>query len=150
MKEGYSKRLNTLIHGSPENKKSSLEKREITLEIYKKIFKNGLQIQGPSEIRIADIQLTSAIDELKIFRLTKHLEEYNDSNCNASSSSGSQSTERTVYITDHLPGIFFLQKQQLIKDFKAARKADLKTMWKVEDGSYNLYVDGVKVNPNAK
>ena len=37
-----------------------------------------------------------------------------------------------------------------MKDFKAARKADLKTMWKVEDDSYNLYVDRVKVNLNTK
>ena len=33
-----------------------------------------------------------------------------------------------------------------MKDFKAARKANLKTRWNVENGSYNLYVDGVKVN----
>ena len=170
MKESYSKRLNILIHGLPENEESPWEKRETTLEIYKTFLKNGLQIQDRSEIRIADIRLpqrpvyrnkkrkcrpivvklTSAMDKSKIFRLTKHLKEYNDSNCEASSSSGSQSTERTVYITDHLPRIFYLQKQQLMKDFKAARKADLKTMWKVEDGSYNLYVDGVKVNPNTK
>ena len=166
MKESYSKRLNILIHGLPENEESPWEKRKTTLEIFKTFLKNGLQIQDPSEIRIADIhrlpqrpvyrnkkrkcrpiivKLTSAMDKSKVFRLTKHLKEYNDSNYEASSSSGSQSTQRTVYITDYLPRIFYLQKQQLMKD-----KADLKTMWKVEDGSYNLYVDGVKVNPNTK
>ena len=82
------------------------------------------------------------------FCSTKNPKEYNDSNCEASS--GSLSTEHKVYITDNFPGIFYLQKQPLMKDFKAARKACLKTMRKVEDGSYNLYVDGVKVNPNTK
>ena len=37
MKESYSKRLNILIHGLPENEESPWEKQETTLEIYKKI-----------------------------------------------------------------------------------------------------------------
>ena len=126
--ESYSKRLNILIHGLPENEESRWEKRETTLEIYKKFLKNTLQIQDPSEIRIAGIhclpqrpvyrnkkrkcrpiiiKLASAMDKSNIFRLTKHLKKYNDSNCEASSSSGSQSTDLTVYITDHLPRIFY-------------------------------------------
>ena len=55
MKKSYSKRLNILIHGLPGNEESSREKQETTLEIYKSFLKNGLQIQDPSEIKIADI-----------------------------------------------------------------------------------------------
>ena len=77
----------------------------------------------------------------------KILKDYNDSNSEASSS-GSQSNEHKVYITDHLSPIFYLQKQQLINDFKGARKADLKILLKVEDGSYNLFIDGLKGNPS--
>ena len=50
-------------------------------------------------------------------------------------SNGNQSDEHKVYITDHLPRMYNLQKQQLMKDFKAAKKPDLKTMRKVEDGA---------------
>ena len=70
-----------------------------------------MQIQDPSEIGIADIhrfpqrpvycnkkrkckpiivRLTSATDKSKIFHLAKNLGEYNDSNSEASRSSGSQ------------------------------------------------------------
>ena len=55
MKESYSKRLNILIHGLPENEESPWEERETTLEVYKNFIKNELLIQDPSEIRIADI-----------------------------------------------------------------------------------------------
>ena len=109
-------------------RKTKVGKNETTPEIYKNFLKNGLQIQDPSETRIADIhrllqrlvycnkkrkcrpitiKLTSAMDKSKIFRLTKHLKKYNDSYCEASSSSGSQSTEHKVYITNHLPRIFY-------------------------------------------
>ena len=129
MKESYSKRLNILIHGLPENKESPWKKREATLEFHKNFFKNGLQIQDPSEIRVADIhrllqrpvyrnkkckcrhfmvKLTFAMDKSKMFYLTKHLKEYNDSNCGASRSSGNPFTEHKIYITDHLRRIFYL------------------------------------------
>ena len=39
-----------------------------------------------------------------------------------------------------------LKGLSILRDY---RKTDLKTMCKVEDGSYNLYLDGVEVNPNT-
>ena len=70
-------------------KKSLGKKRKITLQIYKNFLKNGMQIQDPSKIGIADIHrlpqrleyrnkkrkckritvmLTSAMDKSEIFR----------------------------------------------------------------------------------
>ena len=53
-----------------------------------------------------------------------------------------------VYITDHLPKAFLMQKRSFMPEIKAARQAKQKTYWKIENGRYNLYVNDVKVEPN--
>ena len=54
MKESYSKRFNILIHGLAEDESTVWEKRETTLQIFKKFLRKGLKIK-PEEIPIADI-----------------------------------------------------------------------------------------------
>jgi len=47
-----------------------------------------------------------------------------------------------VFATEHLPKQLQLQKKKLVPLFKAAREENKKTVWKVEDCEYRLYIDG--------
>ena len=172
MKESESKRLNILIHGLAEDESTVWEICETTRQIFQKFLREGLQIE-PEEISIANIhrlpqrsvlrsgqrkcrpiivKLTTAIDKAKIFRLSKNLKSYNaaanlqnlfDSNENEESVA-----KRYVYVTDHLPDAFLMQKRSFMPEFKAARQAKQKTYWKIENWRYNLYVNDAKVEPS--
>ena len=56
--------------------------------------------------------------------------------------------KRCVYVSDHLPKAFFMQKRSFMPEVKAARQAKQKSYWKIENGRYNLYVNDVKVEPS--
>ena len=152
LKKSYSKRLHILIHGLAEDESTVWEKRETTLQIFQKFLRKGLQIK-PEEISIADIHrlpqrpvlwngqrkceqiivnLTTAIDKAKIFCLSKNLKSYiaaaNLQNLSNSNENDESIAKRYVYVTDHLPKAFLLQKQSFMPEFKAARQAKTKDL----------------------
>ena len=93
------------------------------------------------------VKLTTAKDKAKIFRLSKNLKSYNASaklqNQSDSNENDESIAKRYVYVTDHLPKPFLMQKRCFMPEFKAARQVKQKTYWKIENGRYNLYVNDV-------
>ena len=167
MKESYSKRFNVLIHGLPEDDINPWEKYETTSNRFRNFLKKGLKIDNPMEIPIADIhrlpqrpiyvngkrkcrpiivKLTCAMDKSKIFRSAKNLKDYNTNRASSSSDDDNLTRPKNLpaYITDHLPKEFLAQKRARIPKFLAAKRTGSKTSWRIEDGCYNLYVDGIK------
>jgi len=130
-------------------------------------------MENPADIKIADIhrlpqwpiyvnnkrkcrpvivKLTCAMDKYKIFQLAKNLKSYNPNRSDPSVSSFSsennkQQNKQKIYITNHLPQEFIFQKRALRTKFLAARNENHNTSWKIEDGSYNLYVNEIKTEP---
>jgi len=159
MQESYDKRFNILFHGLEESNTNAWETREETQKILYKFLQNGLKIQNPSTIVMADfhrlpqqpiykqrtkinrpviVKLTNAADKHRIFSCLKHLKSHNDN-------------RRLVnlgpqYITEHLPKKFQEEKKLLLPHFKEARKLKKKTYWKAEKGHYALYIDNIKVD----
>ena len=158
-----------MIHGFPEDEDSPWEKYETTFSKFHNFLKEGFKIDNPMEIPIADIhylpqgpiyvddkrkcrliivKLMCAMDKSKILRSAKNLKDYN-SNRAASYSDVDNLTNRhknrPAYITDHLPKEFLAQKRALMPKFIAAKRDNSKTSWRIEDGCYNLYVDGNRV-----
>ena len=145
MKESYEKRLNIMVHGIREAK-SPREKREESRALFQKFMKDGLQIEDPGAITIVDVhripqrpkfdggkrvcrplivKLNTILDKNTIFA---HVHD-----------------NKSAYISDHLPREFVLQKKKLYPQFKAARAKNHKPYWRIEDGSYNLYINNTKV-----
>ena len=104
---------------------------------------------GQRKCRPIIVKLTTAIDKAKIFHLSKNLKSYNATanlqNLSDSNENDESIAKRYVYVTDHLPKAFLMQKRSFMAEFKAARQAKRKTYWKIENGRYNLYVNDVKV-----
>ena len=148
-KEAYSKRLNPLVHGLPERMDSAWETREETIQVFNKFMIEGLRIQDPSDINIVDIhrlpqhpvfkngikqtrpviiKLNSIFDKKTIFSSVKHLKCYNASQ---TATNGSIDHLRTrpaaIYVTDHLPAAFLVQRQRLLPFYKQAKLSKKKT-----------------------
>ena len=54
MRESYEKRMNILIHGLPENFTSAWETRETTKSVIYQFMRDGLKIEDPEKISMAD------------------------------------------------------------------------------------------------
>ena len=157
--EAYSKRLNILIHGIEEHSTNPWETREETrtklnnflmdglrMDNYESlllvdfhrlpqrpVYKDGIKINRPIIYKLSNIQ-----DKQSVLRATKHLKVYNERR------SKNLKNAPSVYITDHLPKPFYLQKKSLLPLFKEAKNLGKKTNWRIMNGEYCLFIDGVK------
>ena len=160
MQESYDKRMNTLIHGIKEDDDNVWEKRERTREKFQDFFVNGLKINDPEDVEFVDlhrlpqhpvkvggksvhrpiiVKLLIINDKNLIFKNARNLRDYN----NARIISDNHSPY--VFMTEHLPKRFQLQRKFLTKAYKEAREKNQKTVWKAVDGNYALFVDGRKI-----
>ena len=160
MKESYSKRLNILIHGLAEEESTVWKKRETTLQKFIEISERWsanrtrtafyrlpqrpVLRNGQRACRSIIVKLTTAIDKAKIFRSSKTIKSYNVAanlqNLSDSNENDESIAKRYVYVTDHLPKAFLMQKRSFMPEFKAARQAKQKPYWKIENGPYNLNI----------
>ena len=142
-KEAYSKRLNLLVHGLPESMDSAWETREETIQVFNKFMIEGLKIQDPSDFKIVDIhrlpqhlvfknvikqtrpviiKLNFIFDKKTIFSSVKHLKSYNASQTATNVSIDHLRTRPTaIYVTDHLPAAFLVQRQRFLPFYKQAK-----------------------------
>ena len=159
MKESYEKRLNILVHGLRETE-SPWEKREDSLSLFRDFVKDGLKIDDPTSIAVVDahrlpqrpifkngkricrpliVKLSTISDKNKIFGHVKNLKNFNEAR------NLTLLHDKFVYVSNHLPRDFVLQKKRLYPQYKEALSKNLKPFWRIEDGSYNLYVNNIKV-----
>ena len=156
--EVYSKRLNLLIHGIPENPNNVWEKAT-TLNYFQEFLYKGLNISDPEKLQLVDIhrlpqrpiykedtrinrpiiiKLHSVNDKHWLFSPLKYLKEYN-------AAKKKENTEaKPIYISEHLPKPYYEQKKKLLLLFKKAREKKQKITWGLSDGDYCLFMDGVK------
>jgi len=87
------------------------------------------------------VKLVNINDKTKIFKAAKNLKAHNED------LKKHRPNHPYVYVSEHLPAIFQEQKKSLWELFKAARRDKLNTMWKVVDGKYCLFINGVKTEP---
>ena len=159
MKESYEKRLNILGHGLREAE-SPWEKREDSLALFHDFMRDGLKIDDPTSIAVVDayrlpqrptchngkricrpviVKLATTLDKNKIFGHVKNLKSFNEIR---------ESTflhDKSVYVSNHLPKEFVLQRKRLYPQYKEALSNNQKSFWRIEDGSYNLYINNIKV-----
>ena len=135
------------------------KKRETTLQLVQDFIKRGLQIKDPSAIMLADyhllpqhpilkngikknrpiiIKLTNSKDMRLIFGGLKNLKQFNNAR--------KLNQQNSVYIIEHLPKQFRLERKALLPSFKKAKVLKKKTSWRAENGNYCLYIDNVKVS----
>ena len=74
-----------------------------------------------------------------IYNSVKHLKSHNENLRHE------QKSNPYVFVSDHLPQKLLEQRKQLLSMFNEARKRRQKTLWKVVDGEYCLYVDEKKI-----
>ena len=143
MQESYEKRFNLLINGIEETDTSVWEKRETTLQLVQDFMKRGLQIK---DIMLADchrlpqhpllkngmkvnrpiiIKLTNSNDKRLIFGSLKNLKQFNHAK--------KLNQQNSVYITEHLPKQFQLERKALLPAFKKAKALKKKTSWRAEN-----------------
>ena len=160
MKESYEKRFIIFIYGLPEISANVWEKPSETLEHVHKFMKDGLHIFDPKSLPLADyhrlpqqpifkfgrkttpiiIKLIYAADKRKIFGNLKNLKPYNESR--------KALNLYPVFVTEHLPKKFQLERKLLLTEFKEAKRMNRKTVWRAEKGHYVLYIDAIKVQQN--
>ena len=138
-RELYSKRFNYLIHGIPESTGNAWETRQQTERLFRKFVVEGLQIEDPSSIKLADIhrlpqhpvydsnqhkvnrpiiiKFMDVFDKQKFVANLKHHKCYNKNRARSS---------QYVYATEHLPIELQNQKKKLIPLYKEAKKEQKK------------------------
>ena len=157
--EAYSKRFNLLVHGLPEDSNVAWETRNTTNIIFKKFLSEGLKIENPEDLPLVDIhrlpqhpiyrnkvkvnrpiiiKLYNNEDKRWLLSHLRHLKEYNNERKRGNDSLGS------VFVTDHLPKIYYDQKKALMPLFNLARKEKKKTSWGFDKGNYCLFINGKK------
>ena len=153
MRESYDKRLNVLIHGLKETERESKQQSKIIFEAF---LKEALNLEHGS-IKIIDlhrlpqravkkadkkvirpiiIKLLSTYDKDKLYGNISKLKAYN------------KNRATPIFITEHLPKIFYNHKKLLIPQFQAAkrdRKTDVR--WGAINGKYCLYIDNKRIMP---
>ena len=163
LSELYSKRFNYLIYGIDE---IAWEKREQTEKLFRNFLKEGLKIEDPNAIPLADIhrlpqhpifnkehkKITRPIIIKFINIFDKHQFTQNLRNlkeCNAKGKA-KHATASYVYATEHLPKELQKQKKALMPLFLEAKKNKQKTAWKLQDCEYRLFVDNELVDQPIK
>ena len=129
LRELYSKRLNILIHGLDESKEA-WETTAQTKTVLTKFFTEGLEIdlnslslvdchrlpqrpifkEGQKITRPIILKLANAFDKRFIFKAASKLKNYNMQDSGHSLSSN-EKTNKSVYITEHLPHVLYQQKK---------------------------------------
>ena len=166
MRDSYSKSMNLLIHGLDESSEA-WESKSQTRDTLSKFFSDGLQLDF-NHISLVDyhrlpqrpifkrekkitrpliIKFANVFDKQALLHSAKNLKSYN-SNRNSSSNNTQERNRQSVYITDHLPKLFYQQKKELMPLFREARSDNKKTRWAIENGSYCLYVNETKHTAN--
>ena len=79
------------------------------------------------------------MERSRIFGALKNLKQFNEKR--------KASNIQPVFVTDHLPKEFQIQKKRLMQRFKEARAQNKSTCWRAEEGQYCLYIDYVKIPP---
>ena len=121
-------------------------------------MRDGLKIDHPTSITVVDahrlpqrptyrhgkricrlliVKLAIILDKNKIFGHVKNLKSFNEVR---------ESTlllDKSVYVSNHLPKEFVLQRKRLYPPYKEALSNNQKTFWRIEYGSYNLYINNV-------
>ena len=126
-----------------------------TKEILDKFLKDGLKLD-PSDLTFVDyyrlpqaplikkgkpttrpiiIKVGTVFDEDTILNSAKNLKEFN------ATTTETDRRRHKVYITEHLPKEFYLQKKKLMPKFKQARKDGHKTKRIIEQGKYCLLIN---------
>ena len=93
-----------------------------------RVYKNGKKVS-----RSMIVKLDSAFSKRTIFKSLNHLKEYNED------------PEKNVYVTEHLSKPFYEEKRRLLPYFKQTRSERKKSMWRVVDGEYCLYVENKRI-----
>ena len=100
------------------------------------VTKNGKRVDRPIVIKVATVmdkaRITGSLRKLKMFNEGRKKDDPNTS---------------YVFVTDHLPKRFELQKKKLITQFNEVRKNRQKTAWKIINGDYCLFINDSKVTP---
>ena len=161
MRESYSKRLNLLIHGLEETKDAWETKSQIKTTLTK-FFSEGLELdlnsislvdchrlpqrpafkQDQKITRPIIIKLTNAFDKSVIFNSASNLKKFNRQT--SESLATNDCNYKSVYITEHLPQKLYHQKKKLLPLWKKAKNEKQVARWAIVDGTYYLYIDGVK------
>ena len=128
MRESYSKRPNILVHGlkelvNDETKEQAKalfgnflsEASEITLDSTKIVDLHRLPQQtirkaGKAINRPIIVKLLTKFDKDKIFKNINRLKQYNDER------------KSRIFITDHLPKLFYNPKKQLMPEYEDAKE----------------------------
>ena len=127
MRESYDKRLNILVHGLKESENET--KRQIKrtsetflrdgLKLYPDAIKlvdvhrlpqRPLKIAGNMKTRPITFKVSTIFENHDIYESMSKLKNYNNDRAS------------TVFITQHLPKLFYKQKQLLMQQFKDAKK----------------------------
>ena len=98
--------------------------------------------QGQKITRPIIIKLTNAFDKLVIFNSASNLKKYNLQLSGSSATNGR--SRKSVYITEHLPQQLYHHQKKLFPLFKKQKNQKQATWWATVDGSYCLYIEGVK------
>ena len=148
-----------MIHGISESSDNVWETRQQTEKLFRKFIAEGLQIQDSNSIKLADIhrlpqhpiydsdkrkinrpmigKFMDIFNKQNFVKNLKHLKEYNEKR---------PPTTKYVYTTEHLPIELQRQKKKLIPLYKKAKEENKKTVWKIVDCEYCLFVDDVRVH----
>ena len=141
MQESYDKRLNILVHGVKEDSDNAWEKRGRRIETFEEFLQNELKMADPKDVEYVDIhrlpqhpvkrngktvhrpiivKLLTTNDKNVIFKNAKNLKVYNNQ------SKKENSTNPTIYVTEHVPHKFQQQRKLLLPQFKEAKKTKKK------------------------
>ena len=97
------------------------------------VLKNGIKVN-----RLIIIKLTNSNDKRLISNSLKNLKQFNNAK--------KLNKQNSVYITEHLPKQFQLERKALLPAFKKAKALKKKASWRAETGHYCLYIDNFKVS----
>ena len=153
MRDSYSKRLNILFHGAEETVGSN-ETKEQTKTAFEILLKDAFELESDA-IEIVDVhrllqypikkqgkfvvipiiaKVLTTFDKDLIFKNISKLKEYNENR-------GSE-----IFVTDHLPQLFYKQKKYHMSQFKQAQRREKETeRWGVYDGQYCLYIGNKRI-----
>ena len=122
-------------------------------------MRDGLNIDDPTSITVVDahrlpqrpkynkgtrfcrpliVKSATISDKNKIFSHLKKLKNLDETR------NSSLPHYKSVYVSNHLPREFVLQKKRLYPQYKEALSNNQEPFWSIEDGSHNLYVNNIK------
>ena len=146
MQESYDKRFNILVHDVKEDSANAWEKKDRNIEKFEEFLLNELKIADPNDVEYVDIhrlpqhpvkrngetvhrpiivKILTMNDKNVIFKNSKNSKEYNNQ------LKEENSTNPTIYITEHLPHKFQQQRKLLLPQFKKQKRRSKKLFGKL-------------------